>query len=70
MYARGDCDNGLGSVAGWLVVVPLHFVDLPISLVTDTVMVPCDMRRKAKKTREASNKAQEETARKLADPQR
>jgi uncharacterized protein YceK len=52
MYSRGDCDNGVGPVVGWLMVVPLHIVDLPISLVTDTVMLPFDMRRKAKKTKE------------------
>lgn len=29
-------------VMGWLVIVPLHVMDLPISLVTDTIFLPSD----------------------------
>jgi uncharacterized protein YceK len=45
IYAAGDCNNGLGPVMGWLVIVPLHIVDLPVSLVTDTICLPFDARR-------------------------
>ena len=43
IYSYGDCNNGLGPVLGWTVVVPIHIIDLPISLVTDTVLLLLDM---------------------------
>lgn len=45
IYAYGDCNNGLGPVAGWCLVVPLHIIDLPLSFVTDTIFLPFDIRR-------------------------
>lgn len=42
IWAAGDCANGLGPVAGWGLVVPLHVVDLPISIATDTLLLPID----------------------------
>ena len=42
IYAYGDCNNGFGPVVGWLVVVPLHLIDLPISIVIDTICLPYD----------------------------
>ena len=45
IYSYGDCNNGLGPVLGWTVVVPIHIIDLPISLVTDTVLFPIDVIR-------------------------
>lgn len=54
IYAYGDCDNGLGPVLGWSVVVPLHIVDLPISLVTDTILLPFDFKRSRIRAEEES----------------
>jgi len=52
IYAYGDCDNGMGSILGWSVVVPLHIVDLPISLITDTLLLPFDFRRSSVRNEE------------------
>ena len=69
MYARGDCDNGLGTTAGWFVVVPLHMLDLPISVLTDTLCLPADIVRDNRKKRSATNSVPEKTARKWTDPE-
>jgi uncharacterized protein YceK len=44
-YAYGDCNNGLGKIFGFCVAVPLSIVDLPISLVSDTLFLQCDLYR-------------------------
>ncbi len=62
MYAYGDCDNGLGPVTGWLVVVPLSVVDLPISLVTDTLWLPADIVRDKRAGKESANQPSEATS--------
>ena len=70
MYAYGDCDNGLGPVVGWCVVVPLSILDLPISLLTDTLWLPADIVRNNREKKDAANQAPEDTARKLVEPHR
>ena len=49
IWAYGDCNNGLGPIAGWLVIVPVHIIDLPISIVTDTILLPADFIRDGEK---------------------
>jgi len=43
-YANELVDNKVGRITtGWFVVVPLHIVDLPVSIVTDTLLLPRDL---------------------------
>lgn len=42
IWAYGDCDNGFGTIPA----VSLHVLDVPISLVTDTLFLPLDAFRK------------------------
>ncbi|AGF79467.1 putative periplasmic lipoprotein [Desulfocapsa sulfexigens DSM 10523] len=42
---------------GTLIVVPLSIIDLPISLVTDTIMLPADIARKNKIDKQKQNEA-------------
>jgi uncharacterized protein YceK len=42
IWAYGDCDNGIGTIPA----VSLHVLDVPISLVTDTLFLPFDVFRK------------------------
>lgn len=42
-YAYGDCNNGCGWRRALTVIWPLHILDLPVSLVTDTICLPYDI---------------------------
>jgi len=46
MWQTGDCDNApvWARVVGWTVVAPLHVVDIPISVLADTIYLPADIR--------------------------
>jgi uncharacterized protein YceK len=45
-------EAGMGKAAGWGLVVPLHVIDVPISLVTDTLLFPVDAIRVSKERKE------------------
>ena len=47
--AEGGAFYTTDRVIGWLVIVPIHVIDLPISLVTDTLLFPADYIRETNK---------------------
>ncbi|MEI6564092.1 MAG: YceK/YidQ family lipoprotein [bacterium] len=48
---------GVPHVVGWLLIVPLHILDLPVSLATDTICLPSDCYYHAKFRRDAQRAA-------------
>lgn len=43
-YADELVDSKAGRfITGWGIIVPLHIIDLPISILTDTLLLPRDM---------------------------
>jgi uncharacterized protein YceK len=51
-YGEGKNVNGWQEAFGWGLVVPLHVIDYPISIVTDTLLLPVDAERTAKAKKE------------------
>jgi len=47
---RPAADGYIYSIYGWMVLVPFHIIDLPISFVTDTILLPADLIRYDDKT--------------------
>lgn len=42
---EGPDEGYIYSIYGWLVLVPFHIIDLPISFLTDTILFPADIIR-------------------------
>ena len=42
-----DHPSGASRLTGWLILTPFWIADLPISFVSDTIMLPLDVRRRS-----------------------